>query len=74
MGKIAAKITAWIIGGAAMLHTAYVFFPPEYYIQAHGGDASAARWVSVFAVPIFVFFLLLPEMIAPTDEKNEDAG
>lgn len=75
MGKILANITVWIIWGAAMLHIIYIFFPPEYYVQMHGGNESAARWVSAFAVPIFIFLLLLPAWPAThTGEKNEDAG
>ena len=45
-------LLAAVFFAAAVVHISYTFLLPQYYVNMHGGDPSAARSVSVVAVPI----------------------
>jgi hypothetical protein len=56
--EVLEKLLTLVFLGAALTHVIYMIRPPDYYIAMHNNSISAARWVSVFAVPILIGFHL----------------
>ena len=49
-------LVIWLFIGlfaAGFFHLAYIADPPAYFIEEFEGNSIAARWMSVFAAPIF---------------------
>lgn len=50
-----------ILYGAGAAHAFYIFTLPTYYVQMHGNDPSAARWVSIVSSILFLVSAVLYE-------------
>ena len=52
-GYLFVVVPSWFFFTAAVAHAIYLIYPPLYYVNMHGGDEVAARWVSAFAIVFF---------------------